>query len=300
MKRLDEKNPLFDKLRHGNYIWWENIKRDKDLSIHVRKNNHIDVYYNGGAILRNLSLSKRGDFQGAIHNEYIPLKESSYKQYEIDLNIGFKQSGLKTDSIDNFSKEKLKGIKNKISNHFGKTSEKGIQFTFIKKDPYFIDAEIMDTYEGKNGKECTIRIDLVRLDVIAKKIVFIEVKTIGDSRLYSTGKDNIEEQLENYKEYLLKNKKILKAYYIKMYEIKHNLGILPEGLISEIDNIDRYQIETKPLLLFGDCKQRWIDNNSSMLYNRIHKIAFGCYYFGKPCYDCSLLKKTKGNRHIYG
>jgi len=295
MKRLKVDSPLFVKLSKNKYTWWQNIKKDKDLSIQIRKNNHIDVYYDGGAILRNLSLNKKGAFQGCIHNEYIPFKDSKYKNYRIGQSVEFDEPRIRMVDINNFSGKNLDLYKRQINKHFSKTSEKGIQFAFIKNDTYFIDAEIMDTYKGKD-----IRIDLVRMDVPSKKIVFFEVKTWGDSRLYSTQEGNIVDQLNMYKEYLSKNKKMLEEYYKKIYRIKYNLGILPNKLVAEEENIDEYTVEVKPMLLFGDGLQMWINANSEKLDKRIKNVALGCYYFGKPTYNCDLIPKTKKNRHIYG
>jgi hypothetical protein len=42
----------------------------------VRKDNYIDVYYNGGGVIKELKYSKNG-YSGLIHCKYLFLKRQS-------------------------------------------------------------------------------------------------------------------------------------------------------------------------------------------------------------------------------
>jgi len=230
-------------------------------------------------------------FAGKINSQYIPFKKNEYIPYQFGPDsVGFGK--VEVLGLDNFSASVLSRIKKNISNFYDSSSEKAIQYKFIENDSYFIDSEF--AYRYREGERNTIRIDLVRIDSQSKKIVFVEVKTMGDSRLYT---DEIIEQLSMYRNFIENKKEELLDYYSKIFEIKRSIGVLPKGLLAE--SLIGYQVLTKPLLLFGDCKQQWIDEFSPELDKKIADQATGCYYFGKPDYSCQLLKKTKDNRHIF-
>jgi hypothetical protein len=288
--KLSIHNPLFDKLSTDQPLWWKILISDSDLNIQIRKDNYIDVYYNGGAIVKELKYSKI--FSGKIHFEYIPVQGSNlYIKYKFDksgIEINKKKIGI--IDFNNFKEGVLKKIKKRISLFYDQKSEKRIQATFIKNDPYYIDSEF--EYKHEDG---LVRIDLVRIDTAAKKIVFVELKTLGDPRLFS---DEISKQLGSYKSFIEKHRDDLKDYYQKVFEIKSRLRILPQGL-SNILTLDQYSVLEKPLLLFGDCTQEWINNNKDAINNKIKRHAVGCYYFGEPKYKADVVEKSKGNRFIF-
>jgi hypothetical protein len=291
-------NPLFTELKEKPPPWWQNLKNDKEINIEIRKSNYIDVYYHGGTIIKELCYNKKtSSFSGKIHFEYIPLVHINDKEQYIPYKfekyaISIDRERIQPIILNNFDDNDLQRIKKRIS-HFmdkaikkDKSSEKSIQGQFIKNDPHYIDMEF--AYDQQ-------RIDLVRIDVDNKMIVFIEVKTTADPRL-STG--NIAKQLEGYFKFISDNKDDLLKYYKKVFEVKKNLGILPKGL-SGIGSLEEYKICEKPLLLLGDCVQEWINKYSHEIDKIIQNIALGCYYFGKPGYSATIINKTKGNRHIF-
>jgi len=292
-------NPLFVELKEKQPVWWQNLKKDNDINIEIRKDNYIDVYYHGGTIIKELRYdNKTSSFTGKIHFEYIPLVSADDKEKYIPYvfkqdTISIDTNRIKPITLNNFNpKDDLKRIKKRIS-HFmdkavakDKLSEKSIQGQFIKNDPYYIDMEF--AYDKQ-------RIDLVRIDVKNKIIVFVEVKTTADPRLFAS---DIVKQLEGYSEFIKDNKDDLLKYYKNVFKIKKNLEILPKGL-SGIGSLDKYEICEKPLLLFGDCDQKWIVENHKKIESKIQNVAIGCYYFGKPGYSAAIINKTKGNRHIF-
>jgi hypothetical protein len=293
MNRLKTDNTLFKRLSANPPDWWKMLIKDEEINIQIRKDNSIEVYYKGGAIIRSLKWSPRRKlFVGDINYQYIPLEnERSYIPFVFDeSSVEFGKVNIA--KLDSFNKKSIKRIKSMLDKIYGKYSEKTIQANFIKNDPCFIDSEFM--YNLRDRKMDDLRIDLTRLDTKAKKIVFIEVKTIEDRRLYS---NEILEQLKKYKNFIMMYEEELLDYYKKVFEIKKNLGILPVGLQEE--NIEEYGLEKKPLLLFGDCSNKWIKINSESLDEKIKKHALGCYYFGKPEYSCEIVDKQRGNRHIF-
>jgi len=290
MNSLDPNNPLFARLREAPPAWWSALKNDKDLSVQVRKENYIDVYFNGGSIIRRLSYN-RGGFSGEIHYKYVPLKGEAGGYVKFDFNNGVSIDQVNVLPLNNFSPNVLREIKDNIGYHYPPESEKGIQYSFIKNDPFYLDSEFQ-YYDSTQRK--SIRIDLVRVDPSRSQIVFVEVKTMGDKRLYT---NEIVEQLSSYNQFMLNYGTPLLSYYKKVFNIKRALGILPGGL-TEI-NINDYTLSAKTLLLFGDSQQEWIKSFAPVLDPKIRNHAVGCYYFGAPKYNCDIVDHTRGNRHIF-
>ncbi len=293
MNRLCIDNALFAKLASEPPMWWSALVEDKYLSIQIRKENYVDVYFNGGNIIKGLKYA--GDsFKAKTHYKYIPVESESgdYVPFIFEDN-SIKFGNVKPIPLGCFCVNSLKGMKDNIRKFYPSDSEKAIQYSFIRNDPYFIDSEFEYTFK-ENERTKIVRIDLVRVDVQQKKIVFVEVKTIGDARLYN---GEVVSQLKDYRNFILMHRSELLGYYKKILTIKKRLGILPECLIFE--DIDEYQVLDKPLLLFGNCEQAWIDKFSGELDNKIKNCAVGAYYFGRPDYNCDLIRKTERNRHIF-
>jgi len=290
MHRLTPTNPLFTHLTENPPAWWSALKNDAEVSIQIRKENYIDIYFNGGNIIRRLEY-KNDIFSGEIHYEYIPItgKDGDYVKFNFENGINFGQAT--PIPLNNFSQDAVAQIKSKIKQHYPRESEKGIQYTFIRKDPFYLDAEFQYSDLIQNR---SIRIDLVRVDPSRNKIVFVEVKTMGDSRLYT---NEIVDQLSSYNQFILNHGDSLLAYYKTVFNIKRTLGILPSGLADL--NIDNYTLLGKTLLLFGDCQKEWINKFAPVLDAKIQNHAVGCYYFGAPKYNCDIIGQTNANRHIY-
>jgi hypothetical protein len=123
------------------------------------------------------------------------------------------------------------------------------------------------------------------VDFETKKIIPVELKTMGDNRLYS---NEIFEQLEKYLNFVVKYEANYLTYYKTLYSIKKRLKILPLEL-DKITSLDNYTVETKPLLLFGDCEQKGIDINHQMINYKIRSIGYGTYYYGINRADWSYI-----------
>lgn len=174
-------------------------------------------------------------------------------------------------------------------------SEKGIQGKYVIKannesrsaNGFFIDTEMQ--YENK-------RIDMVWVDLVSKKIVFVELKTIGDQRLFIDGNssnETIDKQLRKYFDFARENRVALIDYYNRVYLIKKELGILPE-FVKE-NSLANYDLIEKPILLVGGCTNKWIDNNAASLNSQLKDIAFGCLYRGKTTYNFRIPFQTSRN-----
>ena len=286
--KLDTEHNLFRKLVNESPEWWNNLKADPDIYIDIRKGNYLNVYHNGGSIMR---LRGTKEYKAEIHIEYIPLSRASNYHSLTFHDGGIRLDELQTIAIDNFAKEPLSRIKKRIQKFYPNSSEKGIQGRYVitgnnssKGDGFFLDTEMQ--YE--NG-----RIDLVWLDIKTKKIAFVELKTIGDERLYiekNQKQETIDLQLSKYHDFARENRNALIEYYDKVYRIKKRLGFLPGFAIDE--SIGSFGLIEKPILLIGDCTRIWIKKNAEDLNRQLENIAFGCLYQGKSTNNFRIPYKT--------
>jgi len=297
--KLRMEHDLFQRLINNPPQWWTNIKSDNEVYIDVRKGNSLNVYHNGGSIMK---LSGARSYKAEIHYEYIPNKR--VKEY---LPYGLQNgaiSFLKTDPIelDNFSKEALKAIKKRIKKFYPNDSEKGIQGNYVVKNHhssgsttgFFIDTE----FKFENG-----RIDLVWVDSKKHKIAFVELKTKDDHRLYikenhekkENESETIDVQLMKYYEFISNNVDDLMRYYNMVFCLKRELGLLPEFVKDQ--SLANYELIEKPILLVGDCSQEWINNNAEDLNDHIKNIAFGSVYQGKNSFGFRVPYKSSRNNY---
>ena len=290
MKKLDIRNELFEKLGTTPPNWWENIVSEKGIYIDIRKDNYIDIYYNGGSIIRELKYDNE-NYSGKINYKYLLSEKSQYIKYSFEKNkVRLSQNTIDLLPFCDFNTEYLKRIKANISLHYPSSSEKGIQAKFVINSGRFIDTEF--AYNYNNIK---LRIDLVWVDISKSKIVFVELKTMSDSRLST---NEICDQLKKYYDFANEFENDIIEYYKKIFLIKKKLNILPKGLNS-LESINDFTLEKKPLLLLGDCKQKWIDDNAYKINALIKEVAIGAYYFGGTKYCCDLIARTKRNQFIF-
>jgi hypothetical protein len=288
---LKTNHPLFQRLRDNPPPWWQNLKSDPEIYIDIRKENYLNVYHNGGSIIK---LGGTKGYKAQIHIEYIPLnKTAEYLPFEFqDGNISLKK--LQTIDINDFAKEPLERIKKRIRKFYPNDSEKGIQGQYVinnnKKrsgQGFFIDTEMA---YGDN------RIDMVWVNIATREIAFVEVKTIGDDRLYATERENketIDKQLRKYYKFARDNRNDLIDYYDRVYRIKKELGLLP--VFAKDDSLKDYRLIERPILLVGDCTQQWIDKNADNINDRLKGISFGSLYQGKTNYNFKISYKTSRN-----
>lgn len=286
---------LFEELEANPPVWWKNLKNDKDLYIDIRKDNKINVYYNGGSIMKLEWVGgPKGRLQAKIHFEYIPLQgDASYVQYDISGgNISLPNPGIL--AVDNFSKKSRTAVKKRVGKFFSNSSEKGLQGHYVtrnygmdKPQGFFLDTEF------QHGD---LRIDLVWIDLARKKLAFVELKTISDARLNTESKssaETIDQQIRKYYRFIKANRKDLQIYYDKVFQVKKQLGLLPSWVTTS--SLNGFDLIEKPVLLVGDCTLKWIKANKTTLNQAIEKVAFGCVYQGPGTFRFGLPYRTVKN-----
>ena len=269
--KLDENasiyNLLKDLTKNGSN-WWTRLSEDKDIYIDIRKDNTINIYHNGGSILKINSAQS-----AKINYAYLPAGENNtYATCEIKNNKIDLKNKIEI-SLDDLNEDKIIQIKKIIENYYPNDSEKGIQGAYAtvwKKDEgkdqkgklekfgFFIDTELQ---YSKNG-----RIDLVYLyykNPDEPKLYFVELKTKGDDRLWdntcnsAVSKENICEQLNKYKDFINSYETMIIDYYKTLYKIKKDLGLVPSDVAENV-KIEKLSIEHKPILLIGDATINFI------------------------------------------
>jgi hypothetical protein len=207
--------------------------------------------------------------------------------------IKVNRTGLTLIPLNSFDAAAIKRMKKRIGKFNPPGSEKAIQADFVIKNSGFIDTEFA------HGKA---RIDLVWLDVPSRRIIFVELKTIGDNRLYfsedtNSDNENIAAQLRKYHDFIKTYEAELNDYYRRLFAIKKKIGILPQGCKTE--SLDGFRVETYPILLVGDCTQKWIDKNAQESNERISDIALGAFYQGTTTRSFHIPNISKGNKHLF-
>jgi len=293
MERLDPENRLFTELENGNPEWWQLLKDDREIYIDIRKENKIDIYYNGGAIFRNLR-HDGNTFLAETHYKYLLPEKANYINISLNqMPIYQQDSNVQLLDIESLE-EVLPRIKANIGHHYSASSEKGIQARFVLKSGGFIDSEFQCSFVYENVQK-TARIDLTWIDINNQEIIMTELKTIGDPRLYD---GDITLQLTKYMQFIELNGERLLDYYQRLFLIKQQLGLVPEPL-RHLESLEGFIVQEKPLLLFGDCNKKWIANFADDIRDAVQNVAFGSYFSGKPEYNCDRIIRTNRNRHIY-
>jgi len=234
---LNPQHNLFGELKGTAPVWWQFIKENikpGGFYVDIRKDNSLNVYYNGGSLLKITLL--RGGINGKIHEFYLGRTGSKYIDYELP------HLPAETDSI-----------KKRIALRYRDTSESGIKARLVCSsgvnyiDSEFAYPEIVGKKINGKGKEVpnylTTRIDLTKIE--NGKIIFVELKRIEDSRLltneYENRRPEILSQMEAYNQFTKKYKQEIIDYYKTLFAIKRDLEILPSGLAGK-DNINDYEL----------------------------------------------------------
>lgn len=294
--KLNPEHKLFRELVKRNPVWWRNLRENPEIYIEIRKNNYIDIYYNGGRVM-NLTYTNK--FNGKIHFEYIPLKsQNNYVPLDLmDDSASIQEDDLAILGINNFCSDELNAIQKRMRGFYPPSSEKGIQASFVLNNSQFIDSEFQ--YEDK------IRFDLIWADVLTRKLYVVELKTIGDQRLYvkedrvGLFNDNkIDFQLHRYRDFVVENKSALLSHYQNVFAVKKNLGILRPPLL-ELESLGNFIFEERPILLVGDCTQEWIDKQANGLNQAIKNVAFGGFYQGSSTRKFYIPESDKGNKYVF-
>ena len=217
---LNPNAPLFSELKSGKYAWWENIKKDPRLYIEIRKDNYINVYFEGGNVAKLEYRSKDNTIQTSTHSKYLHGNGDDYVECSLDKDL--------ETIITNIKKYYSKTEDEKEKEEW---SEKYIQSQYIiKYHSKYIDSEF-----AYKDDSFDIRIDLI--ECINGELRFVELKTIDDGRMLKKTDDNPEvvEQVKAYNKFIYEYEKEIIKYYDKIWTIKNELGlIIPEKRPSSL------------------------------------------------------------------
>ena len=207
--------------------WWQRLLSIKGVYVEIRKDDIVDVYYEGGR-MAELKI-KDEKITVTCHPKYLGKKvpTGSNPQYVDCLEV-----------LKNNPTFIIKNIQANYSQKEGKddedVSEKKILGDMIcRHDPIFLDSEFAHRYEV--GKQQTIRFDLVTIK--NNQLIFIELKRIKDNRLLNKEDDEPEilKQMDKYQKFIKANKVRLLDYYKTLYGIKKTLGLpIPECEIGRL------------------------------------------------------------------
>ena len=224
---LKSDSKIFEELKK-NPSWWTRFKNDKSLYIEIRKDNQVNVYFEGGSIARIHYCSKHKKLQVFTHHKYLNLPAPSKSNAYIECS-GIIDKPVKTVKKDeeilvcDTIIERIRTIySQKLSiNNKEKWSEKFIQGSIIVQSSAFH----LDSEFAYNDEVSQNRIDLVRCD--EGVVTFVELKRMSDGRmLHKTDESpEIVEQMLRYRNFIMRYSNELLAYYQKLYDIKVDLQL---------------------------------------------------------------------------
>ena len=240
---LSKDATIFSELnkKHG---WWDTFKKDNSLYIEIRKDNQVNVYFEGGSIARIHYCSRHKKLQVFTHHKYLGISEDKPTYPECSDYIGDIINNVLSLVKKNYSqKHSADGVTPKE-----KWSEKYIQSELILNSRNIhIDSE----FAYKDGTN-DIRIDLV--NVIDGAVTFVELKRLDDPRMLKSTEENPEvvEQMEGYSTFINKYSDDILKYYQRVYDIKKHLGLpLPDSYPTSVNKtpelliFDRWEKSTK-------------------------------------------------------
>ena len=233
--RLKSDSKIFEELKK-NPSWWTRFKNDKSLYIEIRKDNQVNVYFEGGSIARIHYCSKHKKLQVFTHHKYLNLPAPSKSNAYIECS-GIIDKPIKKDSeilVCDTIIERIRTIySQKLSiNNKEKWSEKFIQGSIIVQSSAFH----LDSEFAYNDDISQNRIDLVRCD--NGVVTFVELKRMSDGRmLHKTDESpEIVEQMLRYRNFIMRYSDELLAYYQKLYDIKVGLQLpVPQSRPTSIN-----------------------------------------------------------------
>ncbi|ATS01545.1 MULTISPECIES: sigma factor [Porphyromonas] len=228
--------------------WWKQLLSIKGVYVEIRKDNIVEVYYEGGCMAKlEYKKSKKG-LIATCHPKYLgkPVPENTEPKYEECLHVLKENPHFIIKNIEKYSSRKNGDSGEGVS-------EQKIQGDMVCScESRCLDSEFAHRY--KEGESLTLRIDLVTIE--DNQLKFIELKTITDKRLLNKNDDapEILEQMGKYTQFIKVNKDKLLEYYKELYAIKKNMG-LP---VPPCD-IARLSVCETPHLIIRDTYTKYTD-----------------------------------------
>lgn len=223
--KLHSGKEIYNELRQQPE-WWKRLISIKGVYVEIRKDDIIDIYFEGGRMARLTYTHKA--LKATCHYKYLGLNMSP-KEKDPYIDCLDTLMNNPASIIENIKKEySQKGAKNEED-----ISEKKIQGDIICHDNIYLDSEFAHRFE--EGKNETIRIDLVAIK--ENQLSFIELKRIKDNRLLNKYDDKPEIliQMDQYSRFIKANKNELLTYYKQLYTIKQSLGLpVPSCNLNEL------------------------------------------------------------------
>lgn len=297
--RLGVDHLLVDELASGNHAWWNRLvglsHSDPDINIQVR-GSYLNVYCKMGNLLKIYMKGNKVACQ--VHYKYLvsartPVYIETYPSGD-DIAINEKPCEFVSSILD---EKCFKTVKQNIATYAGE--EKRIQSRLVEKNKdTILDVEIAfsDTEVLADSDDGNTRIDFVNYDKNLKCLVFVELKQIFDSRLYTK---EMNEQIQKYSIFAKKHEKHLIAAYNDVIQVKKKLGIIDQQ--SPLWNVVISRVEHKPILAVAGYKQIIIDamkpeilgkNNDKLDTSKLAALCF----FGN---DSDLNLKKGKNKEVY-
>lgn len=246
-KTLNTKAQIFTELSN-NPDWWLKFKNTSSLYIDIRKDNQVNVYYEGGSIARIHYCSRHKKLQVFVHHKYLGIDAPSKSNLYIDVLENNKNGGVKIQiPIDRLLENVKKFYSRKQQSDIGDYKKEKWSETFIKGCLINKNIDIhLDSEFAYKDEESDTRIDLVRCD--NGVISFVELKRMDDGRMLHKNDDQSPEiifQMRDYKSFIKKYIDQILPYYQKVYDIKKALGL-------PVPEIRPAKVNPKPQLLIFD------------------------------------------------
>ena len=229
--KLKEDARIFEELKK-NPSWWIKFKNNPSLYIDIRKDNQVNVYFEGGSIARIHYCSKHKKLQVFTHHKYLGEPAPSRNNLYVECS----------DRIENICDEVMERIQTLYSQ---KKAEEGINAK-EKWSEKFIQGMLvinsrtvhLDTEFAYNDAQDDIRIDLTQCRNGC--LTFIELKRMDDNRMLHATDNNPEVvyQMQGYKDFIARYRSELLEYYKKVFDIKVQLGLpVPDSAPVSINPI---------------------------------------------------------------
>ena len=235
---------IFDELSK-NPSWWQLFKSDPNLYIEVRKNNQVNVYFEGGSVARIHYCSKHKKLQVFTHHKYLGISDDKPTYIECSDFICKNISSI-IERVKSCYSQKKSGTDSLTKEAW---TEKYIQGNIIiSNKQHYLDSEF-----AYKDKYLDIRVDMI--SVINGQVTFVELKRLDDRRMLKESDDTPEvvTQMNLYKQFIKTYEVELLDYYQRLYDIKESLGL-------PIPNSRPANINTTPELLIFN---RWTKTHPS-------------------------------------
>lgn len=266
--KLDPEAKIYNELRQQPE-WWKRLISMKGVYVDIRKDNTINIYFEGGNVAKLTYTHKA--LKATCHYKYLGLNMSP-KEKDSYIDCLDTLMNNPASIIENIKKEySQKGAKNEED-----VSEKKMQGDLICHDNIYLDSEFAHRFE--EGKNKTIRFDLVAIK--ENQLSFIELKRIQDNRLLNKYDDKPEIliQMDQYSQFIKAYKDALLTYYKQLYTIKQSLGLpVPPCNLNELSVCEIPHLIIKNT--YTPCKRINDENRRKERIERITTILNGASSF---------------------